>query len=215
MQTSTTFDQALNSLQTTGVARLPGAPATWSRVMRWLFIVLMGLVCLLIVGVPVFAVLMWDEIEGTATAATVFGFVSVLAMAGGLLAWVVSGYRRHARFAEQERQDVTLEARGLTLRGVGPLPWRDFGRAEHKMVRAEHDSGWVRWAVMPLTPTGLVGVNELMPVELRPQVSPASGAFWRRTHRWIYVPGVEGMSQREVMALINSAREMFGNEASS
>lgn len=207
MQTSTTFDQALSSLRDNGFARVPGEPAFWSKGLRWLFLVLIVLISLLLLGVPVFAALLWDEIE--VTAGTVFGLVGVLVMTIGMLVLAVLGYRRRARFAPQERQDVTLEEAGLTLRGVGPIPWRDFGPAEHRMVRAEHDSGWVRRAVMELTPSGLVAVNEQLAPELRGNISPATGPFWRRGHRWIYVPGVAGMSQSEVMQLINTARDMF------
>lgn len=211
METPTAFQRALTSLPTTDVARMPGQPAGWSRVTKWLFLALIGIVSLLPVVVVVLSVVMWDEVE--VTVATILGLVGVLVMAAGLLTLVVFGYRRHVRFCEVERQDVTLEAHGLTLRGVGPIPWQDFGPAQHRMVRSEHGSGYVRRAVMPLTPSGLVTVNECTLQSVRGRISPATGPFWNRHHRWIYVPRVEGMRQNEVMQLINTAHGTFGGQA--
>src|SRR5699024_12538047 len=50
--------------------------------------------------------------------------------------------RRQERFRDTERQPVLLEPRGLTLRGIGPIPWADFGPAEKKMVPAERNEGY-------------------------------------------------------------------------
>ena len=205
------MNAAWAAVQGAGWVSLPGAPAVWSSAMRWLFLVLMVLVGLLAVGglvsVP-FALVSGVEV----TAATVFGFLGVYAMLAVLATLISVGYRRQKRYREVERRAVIIEARGITLRGVGPIPWRDFGPAQHRMVRNEHSDGWVRRAVMPLTASGFVGVNQRLDPALRERISPATGPFWNRTHRHIYVPGVEGMRQGEVMWLINAAHRMFGGQ---
>lgn len=184
----------------------------WSSAMRWLFLVLLALVALLAVGglvaIP-FALASGAEV----TAATVLGFFGVYAMLAVMATLIGVGYRRQKRYRAVERQDVVLEAGGITLRGVGPIPWRDFGPAQHRMVRNEHSDGLVRRAVMPLTASGFAGVNQRLAPALRVRISPATGPFWNRTHRHIYVPGVEGMRQGEVMWLINAAHQMFGGGA--
>lgn len=209
METPTAFQRALTSLQTTGVVTMPGRPAGWSRLTKWLFLVLIGLVSLLPTVALVLVVVTWGQVESTA--ATVLGLIAVLVMTAVLAMLVILGHRRHARFSEVERQDVTLDTRGLTLRGVGPIPWRDFGPAQHRMVRSEYSDGFVRRAVMPLTPSGFATVNERTPQSVRRLICPATGPFWNRRHRWIYVPGVEGMRQAEVMQVINTAHGMFAD----
>lgn len=176
--------------------------------MKWLILALMGLVGFLVVGVIVgFPVLLLSGMNFSA--GTLCGFVGCLAMLTAVGFLVYRWYRRRQQYREVETLPVVLEADGLTLRGVGPIPWRDFGLAEHRMVRAEHDSGYTRRAVMPLTASGYHNVNQQLAPEVRERISPATGPIWNRHHPNIYVPGVEGMRPGEVMWLINSARELF------
>ena len=103
-----------------------------------------------------------------------------------------------------------MDGYGLTLRGLGPIPWADFGPAEHRMVQAAHDSGYTRRAILPLTPTGMVNVNERLTAEQKKVVGPATGSLWNRQRRqYIAVPGVLGLRQVEVMHLINVGHEMY------
>lgn len=201
-------DAAWRTLRQTGQVSLPGAPAIWSGAMRWMFLILMGMVAVAalapLVVIPI-AVIGGVEIS-VFTVFAVLGFYLMLAAVGVLL---VFGYRRQTRYLALERRPVVLEARGLTLRGVGPIPWQDVGPAEHRMVRNENSEGYVQRAVMPLTATGLAAVNEHLTPELRARISPATGPIWNRTHRHVYVPGVEGMGQGEVMGLLNAAHRMF------
>lgn len=208
-----TYERALASLQSTGAVRVKGQPAPWSRATRALLRVLIGFECVLPVVLVVLLVVFWDEVG--MGVGTLFGFIGVLVMVAGMLALTVFGYRRQGRFAGIERQDVTLEQGGLTLRGIGPIPWQDFAPAEYRSVRSEHGSNFVQRAVMPLMPSGLVMVNERTPQALRTRISPATGPIWNHQHLWIYVPGVEGMQQHEVMQLINVAHRMFVGEASA
>ena len=205
---NTAIEQALSTLRTRGTVTLTGAPATWSSVLQVMFIVLLVMVGLIAVaavaGLP-FAIASGVEV----TAFTYFGLVCVLGVLTVMALLLRRGYRAQQRYREQERENLTLDARGITLRGVGPVPWADFGPAEHRMVPAERDSGRVRRAVMELTYSGMVAVNQHLHPDLRKRLSPAIGPLWNRHHRYIYVPAVEGMSQKDVMFLINSAREIF------
>lgn len=200
--------QAWDTLQATGRICLEGEPASWSKALKSLVIVLLGLIGLLAVGVFVgFPVLIFTGME--VSAGSVFGFLGCLAMLTAMGSLVLHWHRVRNRYREVESLPVILDANGLTLRGVGPIPWQDFGLAEHQMVRAEHDSSYTRRAVMPLTAAGYHNVNQLLAYELRPRVSPATGSIRNRHHPNIYVPGVAGMKTSEVMWLINSARSLF------
>ena len=202
------IDEALARLQAAGSVMLAGKPATWSSGLRVLMIILLVLVVLVglgsIGGIP-FAIAAGLQVGP----GTIFGVVGV---GGMILLGIVLlriGIRNQQRHRVTEREPIVIEQRGLTLRGVGPIPWSDFGHAEHRMVPAERDSGYVRRAVMELTPVGMANVNERLPRNLRERISPKMGPIWNQHHRYVYVPAAEGLSQREVMHLINAAREMF------
>lgn len=189
---------------------MPGRPAGWSKARRWLFLVLIGLVSLVGLGAAIALGLVLSGESLRVTGATISGIISVYAMLFGGLALLITTYRRQLEFADLEREEVRLETRGMTLRGIGPIPWQDFEPARSMMVRAEHSGSYTLRAVMPLTQLGLVNVNQRMPRQLRGRISPAVGPFWSRRHRWLYVPGVEGMPEGAVMELINTAHWMFG-----
>lgn len=202
------IDEAITTLQSSGRVTLAGKPARWSSGTLVLLIVLLVLIGIVAAGVAV--TLTYLIATGFPMfPATIFGVVGVSAMIiiGFLL--VLRGIRSQRQHRQTELGDITIESSGLTLRGVGPVPWHDFGIAEHRMVPAERDSGYVRRAVMQLTPSGLVNVNKRLPQELRNRLSPQRGPIWNRRHECIYVPAAEGLGQREVMHLINVARDMF------
>ncbi|NYF97563.1 hypothetical protein [Janibacter cremeus] len=211
MQATVTRQSAMRELRDTGRVRLPGRPALWSRWTRGLTLVL--LIMIGVAGCAGLVTVIVAAVNGSSriTAATVVGMAMVAAMLAGLVALVLWWRRSLSRHVGVEHSPVVLEASGLTLRGVGPIPWRDFGPARNMMVRAEYSSGWTLRAVMPLTPSGLVNVNERTSAHLRRRISPSTGPAWNRGHRWIYVPGVEGMRQADVMQLINVAHQMFGH----
>ncbi|MGO2005190.1 MULTISPECIES: hypothetical protein [Micrococcaceae] len=210
VENSRAFIRALEELQTTEAVTMAGKPAGWSTARRWLFLVLIGLVSLVGLGMAIALGVVLPAESLRVTGMTIFGIISVYAMLFGGLALLITTYRRQLEFADLEREGVRLEARGMTLRGIGPIPWQDFVPARSMMVRAEHSGNYTLRAVMPLTQPGFVNVNQRMPRQLRGRISPAVGPFWNRRHRWIYVPGVEGMSEGAVMELINTAHWMFG-----
>ncbi len=200
---------ALQQLRATGRVRLHGHPAWTSRLLRGLTLVLVGLIALVAVGGLAFGVVVIATGAVEVTAATILGLAMALAMLTLLMALVLWWRRSLNRYAQVELLPVVLDASGLTLRGVGPIPWWDFWPAEHRMVPAEHDSGYTRRAVMLLTPSGFHNVNVGLPEHLRSRISPAHGPFWNKRHEWIYVPGVAGLGEGEVMGLINTARAMY------
>lgn len=200
---------ALHQLHNAGRVHLRGRPAAWSNALRILLMVLIGLIGVLVVGAPILLVTLAVTGRASITAGTVVSALAAIVMLALLGAVVVLVYRRHSRLRDVECSPVVLEPRGITLRGIGPIPWHDFGAAQHRMVRAEHDTGYVRRAVMELTPSGFFAVNEQLPESLRDRISPATGPAWIRQRHCIYVPGVDGLRQREVMDLINRAHWMF------
>ncbi len=201
----------LQQLRTTGMVRLPGTPARTSRLLRGLTLVLVVLIGLVGIGGLGFGVVAIATGAVEVTAATIMGMVMVLAMMAGLMALVLWWRRSLGRYAQVENLPLVIDASGLTLRGIGPIPWWDFGPAEHRMVPAEHDDGYTRRAVMTLTRSGFHNVNVALPEHLRSRISPAHGPFWNKRHDWIYVPGVAGLGEGEVMDLINTARAMYGS----
>lgn len=209
--TAPTLQHAMETLHRTGSVRLQGAPAVWSKTLLVLFRILMGLVILLAVGGLVGIICVSIVADNPPWFGMIFGYVTSLGMLTGLFLLIHHGLRRQEQFRQTERHPVILEPRGLTLRGIGPIPWADFGPADKQMVPAERDEGYVLRAVMQLTASGLFNVNERTPPEMRDRLSPAMGPFWNKHHRYIYVPGVEGLKQAEVMHLINAAHQLFGH----
>ncbi len=207
---SPALQHTINNLQTTGAVRLPGASATWSRLVRILFTVLLTMICALAIGSVTFFVIAAFTGAWPSGGALV-GMLTSLIMLGGLFALVYFGRLRQKKYHSSEQQPVILEPQGLTMRGVGPIPWNDFGQADYEWVPAEHDTGFARRAVMPLTRSGLFNVNERLPPQLQKLISPPVGPVWDRRYEYIYVPGVEGLKQREVMYLINVAHHLHTN----
>lgn len=205
---SPTLHQAMTTLHHTGRVSLPGKAAIWSSTMRVLFIILFAMIGVVGIGgtIVVVVVSLNDPSIGLVP---IFALIPGLLMLGGVTALLVYSSRKRRRYRATEAEPVIIDPNGLTMRGVGPIPWMDFGFAQHKMVPAEHDEGYVRRAVMELSPSGLYNVNERTPPEIREQISPAMGPFWNRHHRYIYVPSVEGLKNKEVIELINAGHRLF------
>lgn len=209
MASSVTMQWALAELQRNGSVVLPGAPSGWAKLQRaliWILVVLVpvGALTGTVVGL---VVIISGEVDSSVF--TFIGMLSVLAMAVGLEVLAVWILKRHRAHTDEARTPVVLARDGLRLREVGPIPWVDFMPARHQMVSNEHDTGWARRAVMELTRSGYFNVNERLAPALRERICPATGPIWNRMHRWIYVPGVEGLGEREVMHLINTAHWMY------
>ena len=186
---------------------LAGRSSVWSGGIFFAHVVLIVLLsCLILAALIVPPVLIGIS---DFPAGGLIGMFGVLAMLTILLLFVVRGLRKQRRYRRTETDPIVVEQAGLTMRGIGPIPWADFGPAEHRMVPAERDSGFVRRAVMELTESGFANVNHRLPRELRIRLSPEIGPLWNRHHRFIYVPAAENLRQGEVMQLISAGRRVF------
>lgn len=140
----------------------------------------------------------------------IIGGGGALVIAGSALLIPVFVLRSMNKTRVNDTFDVILEPNGLTLRGVGPIPWTHFEPARKKMVQTKHGSGsYNSRAVMPLTDVGLATVNGSLHPELRDRLFYATGPAWNFLYRYIAVPGLLGMSTKESMALLNLAHHMY------
>ncbi|GAA2103937.1 hypothetical protein GCM10009823_28200 [Brevibacterium salitolerans] len=203
-------DQALRTLQTHGRIELRGTASGWVRLTLGLFTVLLGLVTLLAIAPPIVLLVVFLTGTPLPVPALVGGF-GVMVLGVFMVALVRSMRKRQQQYQETENSPVVIDGRGLTLRGVGPLPWQDLGPAENRLVMLPSSGSHTLRAVMMLTPSGLHNVNTRMPLHLRPLLSPAVRRFGRgQQHSWVFVPGVQDMSTREVIELLNRARTHMG-----
>lgn len=200
-----TYDDAARIIAQGGPVTLPGAPGVYTRWTRRMLMLLIGLIVLLVIG-GVTALIIFRE-EVTFAAGTWFGLAMAPLLFGFLLWWITRALRVRNAFDAAEREPVTIAPAGLTMRGVGPVPWTDVGPAEHRMVASEHETGYSRRAVLMLTPSGLHNVNERLAPDLRPLIGGGTGGLLTGgpTRRYLTLPAVQGMSAGEVMQLINLA----------
>jgi len=202
------MSQAVHALQTTGRVRLTGAPALRSSVRRGLYSVLLVLVAVL--GVGGLAVVIGAALAGARfTAASVAGLFSALALLAGGFVLLVRRRHRQGRYVEAERLPIEIDARGLTVRGVGPVPWHHLQPAQYDLIRSESDNAYERRAISYLTQPGLVAVNQQLPPEARLRLGPPYGLVGDRHHRWVDLPSAEGISEPEMIELLNWARQSF------
>lgn len=198
---------ALQSLQQSGRVVLSGARAVYSDTARGWMIGVLVFVSLIPLGMLLFAVLLMVATGSLIASLVIFGIMILPPLAfAGLVWWRFVRWRR--KYAElPENVPVTMDPNGLTMRGVGPIPWSCFGPAMHKLLPAEFGRGSSASAVLPLTERGIVMMNQYMPAHLSQRVTPIRVAG--RRYQYLDVPGIQGLSQREVMDLINTAHRMF------
>lgn len=204
---SPTMNFALQSLHQSGRVVLPGAPAVYPDTARgWIIVVLM-FVSLLPLGLLLLAVLLAIATDSLIAGIVTFGFLVLGPFTFAAVVWW-RYFRWRRKYAElPEQVPVTMDPNGLTMRGVGPIAWSDFGPAMHKLLPAEFGHGLSASAVLPLTDRGIVMMNQHMPPDLSQRVTPIRVAGGHS--RYLEVPGIQGLSQREVMDLINAAHRVF------
>ena len=171
-----------------------------------LFASLIGLIGL---GGFVFAVIA-SVAAGSVVMFLIFGIFPLFPVLFAVLVWL--NYRRVQRQHPpgSEDQPVMLDPRGLTMRGVGPIAWSDFAPPRYSIVSGEMRGSQTR-AVLPLTPSGVYNLNSRLPSQVRNCLSPPGGLLGRRPdNRYLYVPGVEGLTPREMMDLLTAAYRMYG-----
>lgn len=105
------------------------------------------------------------------------------------------------------RNPVVLDFQGLTVRGIGPVPWAHLGSA-YEDTWYEHgaNSGWVREWVVDLTPEGVAHARRL-PRDVRQALVGASSRYGGSPR--IVIPGVKGLSNKQMAELINTARDLY------
>lgn len=206
--------RALHILRTTGQLHLTGAPSPGQVAARQLLTVLKVIVVILIVGcVVAFVGLAVGGAIGvfSAPGEKLITFGVIAAVLGAALIVILISIRHLRRVSSVARLPVEFDARGLTLRGVGPVPWTDFEPARVRMVQSRSDGAHYRAVIMPLTPSGLNAVNGRLPGPLRDRLGEVSGGLFSGNigHRWIIAPSSVELHERDMIELINTARAEF------
>lgn len=133
--------------------------------------------------------------------ALTLGLIPLLALLGGLWYWL-------GRIAAKEGQPLVITPAGLTVKGVGPVPWRHLMPPEVQWQRAQHDSGHERVPVMPFTAEGLAHAQQL-PSGLRQLVS-GRGTLVSPPPPVVRLPkSIRGFSRDEYLSLLAEARDVF------
>ena len=197
---------ALQQLDAHGGVTLPGrlADATlhWFRVRRrWqsfaIGVLAVGAGLMVAGGVRRDAGVFW---------ALAIPFGALLAFCGAVWAGVVLLLRRQMNPRRSaETQPVTIDPLGVTLRGIGPLPWTWLAPPERRRVPVRNDIGGV-CTLMPLTPEGHSVVNA-QPGWWRHLVGPKP--YLRFDIPYLLLPGIEGLTEEETMYLFRIVHERF------
>ncbi|WP_456284822.1 hypothetical protein [Microbacterium sp. JZ101] len=124
------------------------------------------------------------------------------AMVGGLL---MISTRLMGDRLRSERQPVVVEAAGITLRGIGPVPWSDVDAPERRRIPVKGDIGGI-CAVMPLTAQGRARVSR-QPAWWRLRVGPRP--YLRTDVPCLLLPGIEGLTEDEALQLLSTAHERY------
>lgn len=200
----TTLDGALAQLTRTGSVTLRGETSVRARLAGVGITVLQVLTVLAAVASLVFIV----AVIARGVAVNPVAFALPLGLAA--LMFVYPRLRRtQRRVAAAHAAPIVLSPQGFTIRGVGPIPWRDALPPSNQLVPLQHDSGYELRAVMPLTPAGMRGINSLPPETRRllgPQERRLGGGG--PVHH-LYVPSSADLSLGEMMQLLGAANRMF------
>jgi len=192
-------------LETQGAVALPGAlsgaSARWQARRRRLVGTMLAIgaagAVILLAGIALRAVSAWAALIPA-------GFLLCFA---GLAGWglaAILGQTMAARL-RAERLPVAIDRRGTTLRGIGPVPWGDVAAPERVRVRVKNDIGG-ECTVMPLTPIGYARVNAHAATN-KNLVGPKP--YLRFDVPYLLLPGVEGLTEDEVLHLFRAAHERF------
>ncbi len=201
--TSARVDAALRELARRGSVTLAGAESAafhrWER-RRTTATLVLGIVGVLGVAAVVAGFLLRDV--GTWGLLVVFGgFAAFLGLfSAALLLLLRPLYRRHVG---PELEPVTLSAAGMTLRGIGPIPWADVFPPEMRRVTTRQPIGGIL-PVMPLTEAGRArAIASHRPLVVGPQPYLHFGIPFLR------LPGIEGFSEEETLELFGRAHGTF------
>ncbi|GGA74630.1 hypothetical protein GCM10011490_26660 [Pseudoclavibacter endophyticus] len=200
------YEHARRELLSRGAVTLPGAPPGWSTLLHVLIWLLLAMTVVVAIGLPI------GLVVAIANGVAVHPIAFAAPLGGvGLVALVIVLLRSHRRFREAQRMAVTFAPQGLTVRGIGPIPWHDVYPPSHQLVPSQYDSGYERRAVMPLTASGLQNVSRLAPAH-RKLLGPTSGGLLTGGQRTesIHVPSAAAMGTEEMMRLCALAHQLYG-----
>lgn len=196
-------DAALRQLATRGSVTLPGAQSRasrrWER--QWLTAVLVyagaGVLGIVAIVVGIFL----RDVGAWGLLAVVGGMVAFLGLTSGTLMLALHPvYRRHVG---PELEPVTLSPAGITLRGVGPIPWTDVFPPEVRRVRTRQPIGGIL-PVMLLTDAGRARATASpRPLVIGPQ------PYLRYGIHYLRLPGIAEFSEEDTVELFGRARAMF------
>lgn len=164
---------------------------------------------LLVLGMLLLSLVLMAATNSTAASIT-YGMLAIVSLAVGIFASMRFLRWRNKYATLPEHVPVTMDTDGLTMRGVGPIDWANFGPAIARPPGAASGHGSSAGAVLPLTDNGMEAVHD-MPPQLRQRITPFR--VLGRRHRYLELPGIQGLSQREVMDLINTAHRKFELES--
>ncbi|MEH0974575.1 hypothetical protein V6U77_25925 [Micromonospora sp. CPCC 205546] len=196
---------ALQQLHVHGAVSLPGRRS--DPVIRWLkrrrlfigiSLGIMGLgVLVLIAGIALRQVGVWAL--GIPIGAFLV-FVGVVYLGVVLMTGRLMGGRVRA-----ETQPVVIDATGIILRGIGPIPWSDVAPPERRRIPVKNDIGGL-CTVMPLTEQGHARVNSQLGWWTN-LVGPKPYLRWDLPY--LLLPGIDGLSEDETVHLFRIARERY------
>ncbi|GAA1546258.1 hypothetical protein GCM10009691_20890 [Brevibacterium picturae] len=131
------------------------------------------------------------------------GFLAVLGLLVGLFLLGVGQLWRERIGSED--LPVRLDAFGVSLRGIGPIPWADLRAPERRYVPVKNDIGG-RCTVMPLTQRAQARVRT-QTGDWQLRVGPRP--YLRFDQPFLLLPGVQGLSEDEVVRLFHHAWSNF------
>lgn len=201
MESTTGLSSILQCLDIHGTVTLPGQPSEplspWrrkrSRAIRISFAGAGAGVLLIIAGVILRDVGLWS------LSLNLGGFLAVLGLLVGLILIGVGRLWRDR--IGSEHLPVRLDAFGVSLRGIGPIPWVHLRAPERLYVPVKNDFGG-RCTVMPLTQRAQTQVRT-QPGDWQLRLGPRS--YLRFDRPFLLLPGVEGLSEAEIVRLFHHA----------
>lgn len=203
-----TIPDVIERLDRTGWVELPGCetPATrrWQRhrrvAMTWML------------GTGAFGVVLFV----TGLVLREAGLWSPLILFGGFLAFMgtcaagllgIAGALMAER-VRSERLPVRIDANGIALRGIGPLPWTFLAPPQRLHIPSRNDIGG-ECIVMPLTPAGHAFVNTGMGM-LANRVGPKP--YLRPAIPYLLLPGVCALGDDDVAHLVATAQQRWSGQ---
>lgn len=186
------YQQARAELISTGTTSLQPSTAAVT-VLRAMVGVL---ACVAVIGVVAIGALTDVPIGGALA-----GLVPLLAMLGGMWFWL-------GRQRGDEKRPLVVSPAGLTVKGVGPVPWIHLLPPEVQWQRAEHDSSYRRLPVMPFNGPGFAYLQSHLPPAQRRRLCGRK-PLWGAEPAVIRLPPVRGVGRDELIALLAEAHAHF------